>query len=455
MSFALGPSFTALILASGFLVLGLSRPLYAAPYAAALVLLLSVSAVGRLFRSPEAVARSDRGRSGFRRLALATGFCCYVLFVAIVLFQVSGALYLISTDAPLPPENYAGFNLNLTIFIPLANLLLIYSGYQQVHRRRDFEHFLKTYVLAISVIWHLSFLIWLIEDNAVLFHYSEWSSSVFSGPLINANHAALITTIAAAYYALQLIDMAALSSRVMTFNRRAFLYVAQVLIFAYYSLTSGSQMMYLVFFLISAIIFVYALPARARNYLLILSASGFLILAIAYFSILLGADEHLVPVASVQDRQIIARETIALIMERPWLGYGTGSAYSVLLGRSIEAIPDLIFTSAHSYYLDFLLQYGVLGFIAAFLGVFAIPMACWIAFNRGARLVSPLGLFIWILWLALLISSLSDFGLAIPAISMLLCFLTGAIYRLFIQEGAPVTLLDDEVAPSPRRRRTG
>ncbi len=440
MSFAPGPSFTALILASGFLFIGLSRPLYAGVYGALLVVWLAVAAVGGLFRRRRVLARPDRQGSTPRRLALIAGFCCYVLFSALVLLQIGSAVHPILFDAPLSAGDYVGFNLDLSIFVALANLLLIHAGYRQVRGTRDFDRFFKTYFAAISIIWHLSFLIWLIEDNAVLLHYSEWSSSVFSGPLSNANHAGMVSVIAAAFYALQIIQVDHRGQPIpaLASDKRTLLYLAQSLVFSYYALTSGSLMVYLIFSAIAGLLIFNVLSDRVRHHLLWISAAASIILGGLYFVLLFGADEGLLPMASFLDRQIIAREALPFIVDRPWLGYGTGSVYSALVGRSIEAIPDLIFLSAHNYYLDFLLQYGIPGFAAAFLGVFGIPMACLIGFSRRARNISPLGLAIWILWLVVLISSLTDFGLAIPSISMLLCFLTGAIYRVIIQDGAPL-----------------
>lgn len=439
------PSVSGLILASGFLLLGLARPVYGATFS---ILVVSF-ALAVLFWRPHnksSPSRSQQDPATTRSIQI--GLLCYGGFVLILITQVAASIIELAADRSLTMVGFSSYNLDLNIFIPICNLLLIFAGYNTLSRTSYIDKFLNTYFFAICYIWHLAFLTWIIDSNAVLFYYSEWSRGTFSGPIVNANHAAVVTLLIFTFFSLRcrdsICDAKENSSPYSARPIRLLFSGSQAVIFFYYTVQANSTMVNATLFAVATLLLAFFLFSRWVRPLYLASSAAFLGIALAYVMALVMLDSTQIPLSGFEARQIIGREALHLIMERPVLGYGTGSGYLVLLGRSLEAIPELIFQSAHSYYLDFLLQYGVAGFWLAFTGMFVVPMSIWILNVRRDRLMSSTAFLIWIIWLVLLLTALTDFALSNPSVSMLLCFLTGGIYRQFADRH-----LDTKPSPHP------
>lgn len=350
--------------------------------------------------------------------------------------QIAASIAELTVGGFLESEKLSKFNIDFNIFITISNLLLIFVGFFTLHSRIEIEKFFHIYFFSTSIIWHMAFLTWNITPNAVLFYYSEWSRGIFSGPVANANHAAVVTLLIFIYYLLQFwqytFSLSKNLSLYSSYPMKSVVLCAQSAIFFYYTVQANSLMVNATLFFIVVLFLAFLISSKWSGLIYLASSVACLGIAIAYMIALIMLNPTRITLSGFEARQIIAREAIRLIIERPVLGYGTGSEYLTLLGRSMTAIPELIFQSAHSYYLDFLLQYGGAGFLLAFTGVFIVPMSVWILSGRQrGKVISSTDFLIWILWLVLLLTALTDFALSIPSVSMLLCIVTGGVYRQF------------------------
>lgn len=424
------PAVSGLILASGFLLLGLARPAYAAAFS---ILIISFATVVLLWRPHRQSSQSVPQQVFKAARAIKAGLLCYLGFVLILIAQMTASVVGLAEGAALTTETFFRFNLDLNKFVPIINLLLIVCGYRILSQGLYIERFLYYYFVYVSVIWHLSFLTWQIDSNAVLFYYSEWSRSTFSGPVINANHSAVITFIVFVYFSIQFCKevYSDKKSRLFESNfwQSPLIIGLQAAVFLYYTIQANSLMVNVTTFSLCILLFCFCLFPKQSRLLYLISSAATLGLAIAYVTALVILDPTRISLFGFEARQVIGREALNLIVERPILGYGTGAGYLALLGRSMTAIPEFIFQSAHSYYLDFLLQYGAAGFLLAIAGMFAVPMTAWIRHGRQEKFRSSTAILIWMMWLVLLLTALTDFALSIPSVSMLLCFLTGGVYR--------------------------
>jgi O-antigen ligase len=157
------------------------------------------------------------------------------------------------------------------------------------------------------------------------------------------------------------------------------------------------------------------------------AAGAFLVLAASLLCFFLldpgGLTERLTSPASLSqaseatlgDRLIVARDSLRIVRDHPWLGTGLGSFEAVYPGyRSFPT--DLVWDHAHNDCLEAVADTGLAG---AVLIAAALILFFTLAFtNLGERLRTPLG---WIELgaalgcIGLLIHGLSDFNLHIPA----------------------------------------
>lgn len=79
---------------------------------------------------------------------------------------------------------------------------------------------------------------------------------------------------------------------------------------------------------------------------------------------------------NLTDRVDIWDRAIAMIREKPWLGYGCGTMDKIIVDRS-----------AHDYYLQILLQAGLLGFVA-YINIFYVALKkSWINRKQGYSII--------------------------------------------------------------------
>lgn len=437
------PILSGLFLASGYLLLGLQRPVYAAAFSVLIVSFAVAVLLRRTERISSGPSRSRAEREPASALATYAGLCCFAGFVLLLIAQAATTIVESLYGTPLESERFSQFNIDLNISVPISNLLLIFAGYRILSQYIYIKKFLSVYFISTSSIWHFAFLTWNINPNAALFYYSEWSRNTFSGPVFNGNHAAVVTLVIFAYFLLRCREHASFSQNSESQSTRPAPFVIcalQAAIFFYYTVHANSLMVNATLFAAVILLIAFMGYSTRSRLLYLTSAVAALGIAMAYTLAIIMLDPTQISLFGFEARQIIGREALHLILDRPLFGYGTGSEYLALLGRSMTAIPELIFQSAHSYYLDFLLQYGFVGFLLAFTGIFIVPMSVWIRRGSREKFMSSTAFLIWILWLVLLLTALTDFALSIPSISMLLCFLTGGIYRQFVlsrKDGAP------------------
>lgn len=114
-------------------------------------------------------------------------------------------------------------------------------------------------------------------------------------------------------------------------------------------------------------------------------------------------------------RAQVYEDAIQLLHERWWDGHGAGS-FEVVFPRVASAQIDAAFDHAHNDYLQFLIEYGVLGSLplAAFvlLAVYHAVRAMWM---RESTYRSGVGAGVLLALIALLLHAFADFNLQIPA----------------------------------------
>lgn len=114
-------------------------------------------------------------------------------------------------------------------------------------------------------------------------------------------------------------------------------------------------------------------------------------------------------------RALVLEDASGLLRERWWDGHGAGS-FEVIFPQVARAQIGVTFDHAHNDYLQFLLEYGVLGSLplAAFV-VLALLHALRAMWMRESAYRSGVGAGVLLALVALLIHSGADFNLQIPA----------------------------------------
>jgi len=173
----------------------------------------------------------------------------------------------------------------------------------------------------------------------------------------------------------------------------------------------------------TTVIFLYA-PWRALKTAATTGASLILSAALLFFWIASSQnEEHLAILANATqsievtwgDRWSVARDSLRILRDRPWLGSGLGS-FETVLPRYQSFPSDLIWDHAHNEYAEALAETGSTG---GALVLFTLGLFLWLVFrNLGERLRHSIG---WIQFGAalgccgLLVHSFVDFNLHIPA----------------------------------------
>lgn len=121
------------------------------------------------------------------------------------------------------------------------------------------------------------------------------------------------------------------------------------------------------------------------------------------------------PLAADELRATVVKDALPLAQEKLFTGHGAGT-FEVVFGKFASADVTLHFDHAHNDYLQFLIEYGVLGSLPllafVLLGLYHAQRAMWQSestYRAGIGLGASVGI------VALLIHSLADFNLQIPA----------------------------------------
>jgi O-antigen ligase len=140
---------------------------------------------------------------------------------------------------------------------------------------------------------------------------------------------------------------------------------------------------------------------------------------------------------TAEGRLPIAKDTLHLIAAYPWFGSGLGTYFPAFIRYQTYAV-NLAWLSSHSDYLDFVSELGVLGFLILATFVGAVCVCSVRAATRGAtRKIRLLGLACIGALAAILIHSIADFNMHIPANAMLFACIAGIAVALPFKQWKP------------------
>jgi len=129
-------------------------------------------------------------------------------------------------------------------------------------------------------------------------------------------------------------------------------------------------------------------------------------------------------------RRQVWKETLNLIADYPLVGCGLG-AFEHAFSQYRTFLPQLAIDTVHNDYLQFLAEIGAIGFAIAALGVTGVVLSCAFAIFRSA---DPATRYVAIACLAsliaILIHSVTDYNLYIPANAMLVAWIAGLVATL-------------------------
>jgi O-antigen ligase len=134
------------------------------------------------------------------------------------------------------------------------------------------------------------------------------------------------------------------------------------------------------------------------------------------------------------ERSTIWNDTLHLLRENPVLGTGLGTFGEALRPYQTQLV-NLYIDHAHNDYLEFASETGIVGFALLFLPIFYLLGRMIIAFlkdhrrYRSAVLLGCIGSA-----LGLLIHSLTDFNLQVPANALIFAVVLGIGYKAACQE---------------------
>jgi O-antigen ligase len=264
------------------------------------------------------------------------------------------------------------------------------------------------------------------------------------GPYVNRNHFA------------GLMEMTVLVALGLALSKRSGPLVKGVLLFAaivmalatLMSLSRGGLISLMVGLV--AFAFLYSRRRAARPVLLVVGL--LLAVAIAWLAWLgarplverLSALSKLSREATVEDRIWIAKDTLQLIQDHPFLGTGLGT-YPLAVPSYVSHYFPREWDKAHNDYLQLLAEVGLVGF----------SLAVWwlVAFGRSlaaalrSKSTSPVRLGAYCGCLALLVHSFGDFNLQIPANAILFTVLAALATRRS-PDAAPVERGEGEALPA-------
>ena len=421
------------LLIFGYAFVGLSRPIYASLYIPIVSAFLLICVIARRVLASRSRDTLKKVRMHEMTSELRVAIFLYSIFLLVLIWQIFAQIIGILSTGGLNHVGFVGYNLDLSILVAIFNMILIFVGFYFLHSQFIFNQFLRYYFLMLTLVWHLSFLTWNLEDNAALFYYSEWARGYFSGALINANHASFISLLCFSYF---LISAASNYQRRKTVEKLNFskswhvFCLLQMAIFGYYIVIANSITVYMLFLfgIVMSVLWISRLFKFQKVLTFIVIC--FVLSLLLYTVAVIFFDFEAIKDVSFKDRQIILIEAVRLVTERILLGYGTGSQYLVLLQRSSDAIPELVFLSSHNYIVDFVMQYGVIGLLVALVGFCVLPLR--LMYIRSTKKDADRGLILF-LFLAIVLTilfSLVEFIFFIPSFSMFFCFLIGGMYRL-------------------------
>jgi O-antigen ligase len=183
------------------------------------------------------------------------------------------------------------------------------------------------------------------------------------------------------------------------------------------------------------VLYIAALMKRGRGSGTTLLVAGLLVLCLGG---LWGVWKGLGPVedrwsaiaSSYEDRSVVWQSTVKLFRNFKLVGTGLGAYELAYPPYKPDGLGATIMDHAHNDYLEFLSEVGLAGFIPwlAFFLVFLIfTIRAW--FRRRNAFSIFIGAGGLVAALALLIHSLADFNLQIPANAMLLFLVMGLTWR--------------------------
>jgi len=126
------------------------------------------------------------------------------------------------------------------------------------------------------------------------------------------------------------------------------------------------------------------------------------------------------------NRPVFWAGTVRMIADHPWTGTGLGTFALVYPAYELSGAPQLFLAHAHNDYLEYLAELGAVGFCLLVGGVLYLAARAFLAWRvRRDPQVKALGLGLLASLAGIMIHSLTDFNLHIPANTLLFVIVLG------------------------------
>jgi len=288
---------------------------------------------------------------------------------------------------------------------------------------------------------------YLLNWNKIFGYTNPYDSSVATGTYINRNHFAGLMDLtvplafALAFYTYQLWSdprRRAASTRSggaspLEFRIVFYLFLAVIMVIgAVFSYSRGGVLS--VSFSLVALSVLTILKVRRKSWGILIAGLATLALGFSLWVGVGGLVHRFVNMGhagyvSTQRRSMIWSDTLQLFRSNPILGTGLGT-YEDALRPFQRHLVDLTIDHAHNDYLEFGAETGLVGFALLFIPIFYLLVRMVISFlkdhrrYRSAILLGCIGS-----TLGLLIHSLMDFNLHVPANAMIFAVILGIGYK--------------------------
>lgn len=301
--------------------------------------------------------------------------------------------------------------------------------------------------------------------NKIFGYTNPYDSWVATGTYINRNHFAGLMDLtvplafASAFYTYQLWSdprRRAASTRTggespLGFRIVFFLFLAVIMVIGSVFSYSRGGILSVAFSLI-ALSILTIFKVRRKTWGLLIAGLATLALAFSLWVGVGGLLNRFVSMSrtgyvSTQRRSMIWSDTVQLFRHNPILGTGLGT-YEDALRPFQKHLVDMTIDHAHNDYLEFAAETGLIGFVLLFVPIFYLLVRMTIAFFRDHRrfrsaiLLGCIGS-----TLGLLIHSLMDFNLQVPANAMIFAVILGIGYKAACVEPGDEAQVQREFVP--------
>ena len=322
--------------------------------------------------------------------------------------------------------------------------LLLYAAYgmlafvasQSLRRSSQFDLIAKTVTLYGAVVASFAVLQGLAPNGKLYWIWTSAQGGAIYGPYVNRNHYAGLMEMLTPF------PLVLAATRFTDGNRRIFL-TAIAALMAGSIFLSGSRGGMLAFCAEVVVLAVLLLRSRQGNWKKPLMLGVFMLLVIV-FLVWLGGNELTRRLASIHSeartelsgglRLTIDRDCLHMLLKRPLLGWGLGT-FPIVYPQFRSFYTTFFVNQAHNDYLQLLVETGLVGFaIAIWFLVLVFRQAIaklkdWPETSTGTLTVAAL-----LGCIGILVHSLLDFNLQIPANAALFYVLCAIVVAQPLQE---------------------